>query len=87
MQQADDFLHARDDRQLFGCDIVYAFAAQQPGQVGAQLAPVLAHLVKHINLLAPQFIAQLGWQRAKRVVECIGQAMRHVGADHQRAVA
>jgi hypothetical protein len=87
VQQADHFLHARDNRHLFRDGLVHALFAQDIAQVTLHLAPVLAHLLDYVDLLGEEVGSNLHRLGVQRHIQAVGQAVRDVGADDQCAVA
>ena len=75
------------DGQLLGGDVHHAAVGEQLAQPALDRAPVGLHLALRLDLLAPQAVAERGRVGAQVGLERVGQAVRGVGREDDRAQA
>ena len=85
LQQAEELVHARRDGQLLGGDVHHPAVGEQRAEPALDRAPVRLHLALRLHLLAPEPLADRGRVGPERGLERVGEAVRRVGGDDDRA--
>src|SRR5439155_10282663 len=87
LQQREQLVHPRRDRQLLGGDAVHAALHQQLSEPALHGGPVALHLRLCLHLLGPQAVRDRGRDVRELRLERLRQRVRRVGGQDQRAPA